>query len=895
MCPRTKIIAWALALCAAMPALAQPRGADEEVAAFLERHGLLEALAHHLESELRLTPKQEREELAVRIGDVYTRLLERGGTPERVREWESSAKRILGELPEADTIALRLSLARAEFVRAESLAERWRIRDLGDDQLEPLVESLSRVQEELQRLATLSHDQVRRYERLEESGGRGDSRLLSDRLADTRRSRSLANYFRAWSLYYLAELRPDGASARAGEAMVCFGWLLNAEPGRAPTVERLPEQLLRYEHVARAAIGMGLCEAIRGRSEESLAWFEAVDAAPDLAPALVDQLPERRLTALAHLGKWHESLDLVRQIRTGIDGNDAPMRTALARSLAVRACETPPRAGASSTILALRRLAVADLIARGEVGHVLALAKTFPEQVRALGTQGFLHHYLAALPEYDAARTVHARAGNPDDPTADPGVRDRYRLALDRFDAALGAPDAADFATAIPGLELLAAFSMFYSSQSSEQFTAAAERFQLASAGQPDPDRASGALWMALRAYESAAAFAPGDEAVSRALEAITAEFLDRFPDHDRAAAIVVRRATRDGAPRSEAIADLLLVPASSEVYPLARRYAERLLYEDFLAAPASDRAWRASRHLDVAEELLQLDRAEAYAGIEDVAARTLDIARRMLSTSLDVATPDPGRAARVLDTARAVLASNPRDDAALREELAYRHGQVLLASNRLEEAEAAFAQLSERSERFRAASDRQLYEHSARVWRGDPSSVRFAERTARIGWRVIRRLAPIESIAQDTVLEPDIAFLYATVAEASRALWDATADPEARDDAVRLFRVLREADPNNLTVLESSARLAESTGDLDLAIECYRRLLAGLPRDEPTRFEALFRLTSVLSETDPARALEVLSQHRVLTPDIGPEPWRTRLLELEGQIRSSVGSGDTP
>lgn len=883
-------------ICAMTSSLfAQVVGSDERVEAFLERHELLEPLAQHLQDRLRETPKQEREELAVRIAGVYTRLLERGGTPELVREWESNAKRILGELPEADTIALRLSLARAEFTRAESLAERWRLRDLEESELPALIESLDSVQQELQRLATLSHDQVRRYERLEESGGRADSRLLGERLADTRRSRSLANYFRAWALYYLAELRPEGAASRAIDATVCLGWLLNAEPGRAPTVERLPEQLLRYEHIARAAIGMGLCEAILGRPDVSDAWFEAVDAAPELSSTLVDQLPGRRLAAFARLRRWHDAMDLVRALRESDQRGVQPLPTALARSLAVSGCEAGPSAGASSTLLALRRIAFADLIARGEVGHVLALARSFPQQVRALGSEGFLHHYLAGLQEYDRAREAHTASGRPDDPTTDPSARDLYDIARDRFDSALAASDTTDFATAIPGLEMLAAFAGFYAATMPAHFVESAQRFALASDGQPDDQRASGALWMAIRAYESAAALAPDDQHIAESLEQTTASFLNRFPDHDRAAAIVVRRATRDGAPRSEAIADLLRVSPSSEVYPLARRYAERLLYEDFLAAPASDRAWRASRHLDVAEELIQLDRAEAYAGIEEIVARTLDIARRMLSTSLDVATPDPARAGRVLDIARAALAASARDAPAIRDELAYRQGQVLLASERVEQAEQAFAELSSRSERFRAAADRQLYEHAARAWHADKSSVDSARRAALIGWRVIQRLAPPAENTTPAALEPDVAYLYATVAGASRVLWNANADTVARDRSSTLLEILRAHDPNNLVVLESSARLAESMGEADLAIECWRRLLAGLPTDDALRFESLFRLAALLRETDPERALDVLAQHRVLNPDIGPEPWRTRLLGLESELRASSSSGSSP
>ena len=40
-----------------------------------------------------------------------------------------------------------------------------------------------------------------------------------------------------------------------------------------------------------------------------------------------------------------------------------------------------------------------------------------------------------------------------------------------------------------------------------------------------------------------------------------------------------------------------------------------------------------------------------------------------------------------------------------------------------------------------------------------------------------------------------------------------------------------------------------------------------------------------MLAETDPDRAARVLEQVRVLHPDLGPEPWRSRLQALDVDI----------
>jgi hypothetical protein len=60
------------------------------------------------------------------------------------------------------------------------------------------------------------------------------------------------------------------------------------------------------------------------------------------------------------------------------------------------------------------------------------------------------------------------------------------------------------------------------------------------------------------------------------------------------------------------------------------------------------------------------------------------------------------------------------------------------------------------------------------------------------------------------------------------------------------------------------------------------RALVGGLPPRSDPWFAAKVDQIRVLAKLDPARARAVISQYRTLYPDLGPEPIRTRILEIE-------------
>ena len=101
-------------------------GADE-LEAYLQKQGLTQLLAAHLETKLDEVQGDERNELILRLADLYARLLENATGDER-EFLEKQSRQLLTEAPPAGANELRLALLRGTYRTAERIAERWRMR-----------------------------------------------------------------------------------------------------------------------------------------------------------------------------------------------------------------------------------------------------------------------------------------------------------------------------------------------------------------------------------------------------------------------------------------------------------------------------------------------------------------------------------------------------------------------------------------------------------------------------------------------------------------------------------------------------------------------------------------------------------------------------------------------
>ncbi len=573
MCRAGDLVRAALAgiFTAGTAAAIPPESADAALEAYLRDAGLRRLLAEQLSRRVEeMPPGPDRVDLASELAGVYTELLAESDSLAEQERWETRGRELIALVPDAESIDLRLGLARASYARHEEIAERWLLRMASETERAVAQRRLGEIEARLSELSAEAHQRVAMYERREESGSVGDPIELTESLTESRRQRSMSHYLAGWASYYVAELSEQPGAAR--EAIVHLGWLLNAEPGTRPTLDRLPTQTLKYEHVARAALATAMCLSLEGNDAEALAWLDVIDAADGLPVPVAEQMFAKRLRVLARAGWWTEAYAIVGRYRDGEPirspegsgpGYDEPLRSAPespdhsrparplppleARLAAVLAFEALGRADVRANdvprVETLRDVALGALVARGELGHVLALARRYG--AASFGDATFVSHQVRGLRAYRAARDAHAELGDADGPVTDAEVGQMYRDAAEQLGFALRSADAVRFPEAIASTAMLLGLSLYYAGVDAETgdaaYVEAASIFEDAARRLDDADRSANALWMAIRSLdlEIEATDDPAEALVLRR-DRLVEQFLERHGGHERAAALML-------------------------------------------------------------------------------------------------------------------------------------------------------------------------------------------------------------------------------------------------------------------------------------------------------------------------------------------------------------------
>lgn len=916
------IAAWLLAAaataCAQSPRPAMAMGPeDEAVEQYLANHNLTGMLADHLEMRLRTAPQGERPAVAERLAEVYAKLLEEAEDVESQAQWEARSSTLLRDVPEANTIELRLGLSRAAYRRVERVAEAWRLRSGPREEVEQALRRLDELRQQFDSVASEANQRVKALERQEESGRAADTELLNVALSSARRHRSLAHYLSGWCCLYLAELNDRADLVDAAERH--FGWLLNARPGATPELSRLSEQTLRYPHVARAAIAVGVCKGLRGQTAEALSWLDAVERAPELPPGIGRQLFAARVSTLARGRQWADLNRIVSEHRAGgapvvpgipgvagaaegsVPAAATALTTAEARLLAVATLEDQAQAQPSKDplVAVLRDIALGDLVARGELGHVLELIHRYGRE--GLGGGGFVAQNIRGLIAYDRAREAHRELGSdPSEPVTDRGVAQLYTEAADLLRHAVTQSDASQYEAATANAMVLLGMCLYNAGEASNvapAYVEASERFVAASGLLTDASRRAEALWMAIRALrrELDRTSRPSPE-IAALRESYIDRFLVSFPDDDRTSALLIGRATDAQMTPAQSVDLLLKVPESSRVYETARRQAARIAYDLYREAPTNDRDWMAARFIGIAEPMLVIDRRRAAAGDGSAAQLAAVRARQIIDAVMGSSSPDLERAERALDVLLSLIASNMIDGAPIAGELDYRRAQILMARNRpgdRQTAEALVEALQHKDPRYARAASLLFYRDAlatlrrvARMRGDDGQRLEAAGAVVRHGRRLIRDAESSEGEIPSASFQS----LQAEVADAGVTVWRLERDEQARDLALLLYRRLLRSQPRDAGFLRAHAELSEAVGDVEAALESWRTLVAGLEAGSERWFEAKHGLILLLSRVDPERARLALQQHRVLYPALGPAPWGERLDAIDRSLQTNAG-----
>ncbi len=876
--------------CLATPVIAQepdeePTAAPEQaMEAYLERLGLRRLLAELLEKRLAATPKDVRVQLADRLSKLYVELLGSAQTTADRQLWEDRARQLLIQVPDADSFDLRLGLGKAVYVRAEEIAERYRLRLTTPDELAEAEKVFRGLVTQFNEIATKAHRRVDTLERVEQTGEATDKALAD--LADARRQRSLAFYFAGWSNYYLAMLTKSDTPAL--EAMRCFGWLLNSGNGKSASPDRVQGSMFQYEHVARAAVGCGLSASLRGNDTEALRWLDAVGESDQTPEQVREQLPSRRIVVLGQAKRWADLELFVRRARKadrqGGGPDLIPLPTAQARLLAVITLEADKRT-AGAQIESLAKIALGDLVARKEVAQVLDLVGKYG--TAPIGDTGFIVHYVRALQAYDLARKEHeAKAGDAgkDEPTNDSGVATQYRAAAAMFDAAERQSDAEQFVSERARAATMHGRSLFFSGQSADAADAFIRAWRLLGVGTTGEEP----LWLAVLALERAAKEASANEKTRTRLNETIALFLKTYPDSERAPRLTLMQVSMGSLGDDEALRVLSAVPKESPTYDAARRQVARILYARFRAAKPTEKDFAAARFVSVGEEVLAADRKMALEATPEQAKpaveRVIVRARQLLDALLSVSTPDVARADMVLKILSGVASFNSYDLKPLMAELTFRELQMAVAKNNVDQTDSAASRLftlDDPGAQFQAAGERLVYRDVAAKYKpgadDTEAGIELARRVVKYGVRVIDRVGMDPARIKDA----GVLGVYATVAGAALEVSKRSSDAAMRDLAIKLDRTVLGVQPRNEQALRRIADASEAAGDFKTAAAMWVVVLESVQVGTPTWFEAKYQTMRYLSKFDIDKARAVMREHRVLYPDGGPDPWGAKIIDL--------------
>lgn len=870
---------------------------DEQVAAYIDRLGLKRLLAEDLAARVKVAQGEAKAAIADRLGRLYVELLTGAAQTDERRKWEDRSRELLRLVPESDSFELRLSLAKAMYLQAEAVVERRRLRLTSGGEVTEAERVLRTLKPQLEEIGLKVNRRVDALERLEEEG-EGSDRLSTD-LADARRIRSQAFYYAGWTDYYISFL--TGNEEAASDALKAFGWLFNSKGNRPVTLEKLPKGLLKFEHVARAAIGCGLAMSAKGNDTGAARWFDAVEEEPETPDAVRAQLLPRRIAVYSAAKRWADLERLIRTTRksdrAGGGAHVEYLPANSARLLAVVTLEAD-KAKSKGVIEGLSTIALGDLVSRGEIGHVLDLVEKYG--TAPIGETGFIVRYVRGLQQYDRARAAHKGVaserpisiGNPDvtavsggsqaagadadEPATSPEVIAFYRQAAVLLDAAVHESDAEFFKVERSKGAILVGLALYYAGDLGN----AADRFADAATLAATKEQGAEASWLAVVALDKAVE--KGAKDLEKRREEAATMYLQTYPDSERAARLLLRRAIGGLLKNEEALRVLMGVSKDSPLYPAARQHASRLLYAQYRSARGTERDFAAMRFVGIAEEALTFDRKAAMEGSGKAAAeaaqRVVVRARQILDALLNGQSPDFARAEATLDVLNGVAVYNNLDLSAFKQELLFRKFQIALAKDDSAGAASLIEQLRADGGQFAVAADQLMYRGAlTRKQRGQNDG---ATRKAIVlyGSRLIDRMKGEPGAMKD----PVVLALHEEVAQAAAGLGALEQDTAMRDLSIRLDKAVLAAQPQSSMTLRRLAGTSEETGDNTTALDCWRVLLSGLQAPAPQWYEARYQSLRLLFPADAPRAREAMRQHVLLYPDYGPDPWGKKLKELD-------------
>lgn len=892
------------------------------VGEYLTQLGQEDALAAHLRARIAaVQPTQEnalatRARLAEELAALYVRMLQaaqaRGDEPVR-RELEQRAAALLEAVPQADSFELRLDLAKASYLPIEERAERARLRMLSEGEQTQALRELRASAELFGQLAGKLQTRVAAIEAQERTAGADSQDRLRVLLGEARQLRAIARYYEGWARHYVALLSGDRSEAAA--SLLAFGTLLNAVPGKPPSVERFSTGNLRFEHICRSVMGASMAHAMLDNDVDALRWFELLEQSSDVPQGVREQMFSRKLIVLAGTERWADAAVLVRLARSeskrqqaGIAGAGGtgvltPVEARLLGVLSLdylRDANVQRRATLDSVASDLAQTALGDLIAQQLAGQVVDLVRRYG--TLPLGESGFIVLYVKGTQAFEAAREAHRAkesAGGAtaselaDKPTPDVAVANSYRDAARLLAGARSSEDATRFPREQAPAALREGLALYYAGD----LARAAEVFEQAVALAGEQGVRGEAMWYAIVCLEELLKTDVGDASALRTRhERLVTLYIAEFAGSENATRLLLRRAGAEGAGDERTIELLLAVPSDSALYEAARSQAARLLYRAFRSSGASTREFAALRLSDVAEELLRRDLVRALSEARDTpaqrqaaraAAESVGLrARQLAEALLSVQVPDLVRVESALTSLEQAAFANDLDTSAFAAELLFRKLQVALVRDDEARATLLGDELRGKGGPFASAADALWLRRAVSRWQQSPSSPELARSVVVVGTRLMDAKGTQAGLASQA---------REWTAAAAASLWETSQDQAMRDSALAIDGAAFESGVRTYAMLRRIARLSEGAGKWQASLDAWLEIVASFDPPAEQWYEARLASLSVLLRIDVAQAKVALDQTKVLHSKPFPAPWDAQLARFELELEAAIAKGAAP
>jgi hypothetical protein len=690
---------------------------------------------------------------------------------------------------------------------------------------------------------------------------------LSESVDRARAQLSQAAFLAAWSLYYEDWLRDDKNVQKARLAEGMFAELMGTET-TSPSPEEVSVDLRSNESIARSILGMALCKSLTSSSATAVAWILLLTSDGAFEP-LRSQAGVWEMVIHLENHEYREALDTLDEARATMQEIPLPWL----RLCAALALDDPRRDRFAAELI---KFSVTELAARGELQQVLDLATRYG--VDALGDSGFALKYVQGVIRYQEARKRHG----VEEPTIDSSIGALYEQAADALKAAAAESDAEKYPLAAGACRRLIAWCSYFRSN----FLDAQREFE-AAASVLNGAEAAEALWMSIVSLDKVAETGRSAD-VRITLDGLIDRYISQYPGDPNTAKLLLKRSSRAKEPSPEAVAELLAIPPGNDAYPAAQARAADMLYQLFRSAGRDDRLAYAGQFLGAAVPLIS--QPQVNMGGDDSKARSDELnrqivrCRQVLEVALTEGVDRLGAARAAFDALDVVAAIDASVIAPHRDELESRRAQERLLSDDVAAATALANGLWERDDAsiWARLAVREMFKQAHRVWKSpdatDPDKTAAIERIAQFGGRVLHEFKD-DPNALD---RPGAIGYYAAVAEATMALWDRSRDRALAEKSLFLYATLLSRRPSNAAFLRAAAILSEACDQPAKALDHWRTIVAGTQVGSANWYEAKFHQIQLLSKTDPARAREVLNQHKQLNPEYGPEPWGAKIKGLD-------------